>query len=363
MSILHIYHLLLAISLICSCIYFWKWHKHMDVAYTMIYILMPLVMTGYVFLASSRDLGGALMALRLVYMGGIFLELIMTLNILSLCKIRLPKIVTFCMTMLGGILCMAVLTIGYNPYFYKSVSIAGVDASGVLLLEKDYGFMHTMFLIWIFSLLFLSLSVLIYARIKIPETSIKITSLLFFTEVVTIFAYIFGKIFNINFEMAAPAFVVSNLIYLIIVDKTCLYDVDDTVIDTLIEQGTTGYITFDFSHNYLGSTKMAKKLLPQLKVAQVDKPLKNKELHDKVEQWLADFNTDEVSRDLYDKNNGRICLIRVRFLFDGIRKRGYQIEIFDDTRHREYLASIEAYNKNLKEELEKKTKLIEDMRG
>ena len=362
MSILHIYLLLFGISLICSGIYFWRWHKHIDIAYTMMYLLTPLLTIGYVFMAAAGDLGEMLMAVRIVYLCAIFLELVMTLNILSLCKIRLPKAVTFAITVCGCLLYMGVLTIGRYPYFYKNVSIRGTNADGMLLLDKEYGFMHTLFYVWIFTLIFISLGVLIYARCKIPEASIKITSLLLLTEVVTVFAHSYGKYIGGEFEMAAPSFIISGIIYLIIVDKTCLYDVDDTVIDTLIEQGSTGYLTFDFSHNYLGSTVMAKKLLPQLKVAQVDKPLKNTELHDKVEEWLADFNKDEVSRDLYDKYNGRIYLVRVRYLYDGIRKRGYQIEIFDDTSHREYLASIEAYNQNLKEELAKKNRLIEELR-
>ena len=360
MMIQLIYVLMLITSLLCSGVFFWRWHRHMDFSFTLFYIFTPITMLGYVLMAYSWDLGSMVTGLKVQYMGAIFMQLTVIMIIFSLCKIRLPRWLNFVMILISTMITASVMTIGVSPLFYKNQTL--YRKNGIIHLQKVYGPMHTVFLFWLLMLLFVSLFVLIYARLKIPEASIFNTILLFIAEFVTILAYLFGKRIRINFEMASPAIVLSCIIFLIIADRICLYNVDDTVMDTLIGQGNTGYLTFDFNHNYLGSTRMAKKLIPQLKVAQVDKPLVNQELHDRVEEWLADFNKDEVSRDIYYKNNGKIYLIKVGFLLDGGRKRGYQIDILDDTRHREYLASIEAYNKNLNEELEKKTKMLEEMK-
>jgi len=56
----------------------------------------------------------------------------------------------------------------------------------------------------------------------------------------------------------------------------------------------------------------------------------------------------------------------VRFLisdlYDGKRRRGYLLEISDDTAHQQHMEGIEWYNKNLNEELMAKTKLIQELR-
>ncbi len=43
-------------------------------------------------------------------------------------------------------------------------------------------------------------------------------------------------------------------------------------------------------------------------------------------------------------------------------KRGYLLEISDDTAHQQHLEGIERYNKNLNEELKVKTELIKELR-
>ena len=43
-------------------------------------------------------------------------------------------------------------------------------------------------------------------------------------------------------------------------------------------------------------------------------------------------------------------------------KRGYLLEISDDTAHQQHLEEIERYNKSLNEELKVKTELIKELR-
>ena len=61
-------------------------------------------------------------------------------------------------------------------------------------------------------------------------------------------------------------------------------------------------------------------------------------------------------------SNDRIYLIHISDLYDGKRKRGYLLEISDDTAHQQHMEGIEQYNKNLNAELKAKTKLIQELR-
>ena len=58
----------------------------------------------------------------------------------------------------------------------------------------------------------------------------------------------------------------------------------------------------------------------------------------------------------------KISLIHISDLYDGKRRRGYLLEISDDTAHQQHMEGIERYNKNLNEELMAKTKLIQELR-
>lgn len=57
-----------------------------------------------------------------------------------------------------------------------------------------------------------------------------------------------------------------------------------------------------------------------------------------------------------------IYTVRVDDLYDGSRKRGYLLEITDDTAHQQHLEWIEKYNKDLNSELKAKTELIRELR-
>ena len=81
------------------------------------------------------------------------------------------------------------------------------------------------------------------------------------------------------------------------------------------------------------------------------------------EQWIEDYKRKNVSRFHHYRREESIYLIRVSDLNDGKKKRGYLLEVTDDTSHQQHLEGIERYNKNLNEELKAKTKLIRELKG
>jgi putative two-component system response regulator len=63
------------------------------------------------------------------------------------------------------------------------------------------------------------------------------------------------------------------VVYLIIVDKINLYNITDTAIDSLVQNGDTGFVSVDYKLNYLCSNATAKAVLPELNELTVDRPL------------------------------------------------------------------------------------------
>ena len=85
------YIITFALSLICSSIYLGRYHRHYDVQFTLVYILVPIVMMGYLALALAHNLEEAVLANKIVYLGGCFTLTIITLYIMSMCRITITQ--------------------------------------------------------------------------------------------------------------------------------------------------------------------------------------------------------------------------------------------------------------------------------
>ena len=288
---------LVAISLVCCAVYFWKWQKHFDIHFTLCYVMIPFVTMGYLLLATAQGFGSAVVANKINYLGGCYLELLITMIIFSLCKIKIPRPVSFLMVTWNTLIYAGALTIGYNDIFYKNVDIA--HNAGVTVLVKEYGPMHALFYPTIFFYFAISLGALIYSYRKKPEASIKNIILLSLTELMSIFCFFFGKEIVSSVDWSPFTYVFNAVIYLVIIDQISLCDIDDTVINSLIKQTQNGYISLDFKHNYLGSNESAKEYLPALRTARANMRFHDEWLREKTEEWIADFSADEMSRDLY----------------------------------------------------------------
>lgn len=355
--ILIYYIIMLIITLVCCGIYYWKWHKHFSIFLTICYFFFPIENIGYILMTISKDLGEAITSVKLIYLGGCFLPIVITLYILSLCKIELPKAATFILVCLNCLIFAGVLTIGHGTLFYKEVSLGYID--GYVLLKKTYGPVHTIFYIMIALYFLLSLFALGYSYVKKPDTSRKNIWLLFCMECISILAFFVGRRVYGRIEMFPIAYNVSAIVFLIIADRICLYDVENTITETNEEEGEEGYLSFDFKNNYLGSNSVARNILPFLKNSKVDKQITDEPFMKQLEGWIADFRKDDISRDVYYDRNMHIYHVKINYLYDGRRKRGYLMYIKDETGHQQYLKSIEQYNKNLKKELETKNALLE----
>ena len=73
-------------SVILSLIYVWRWHKHYNIHISLAFLLIPVVILGYIAFSCANTLEEALYGNVLIYMGGCYLFLILTLVVLDLCK-------------------------------------------------------------------------------------------------------------------------------------------------------------------------------------------------------------------------------------------------------------------------------------
>ena len=354
------YDVLFALSLVLTLVYAVIWHKHFDVHFTLMFITIPIANLGYVFLIRSQSLESAITANNIIYLGGCYLMLFIMLSVLSLCRIRMKRPVTVGLMIFTTLVYLSVITSGDLPLFYKSVSYS--NENGIPHLEKEYGVMHTVFYIMVLLYFMMSIAAIVYSYFKKKDVSRKIIFLMLLSEFVGIMSYFGGKNIFGTIELVPLSYVMAQVMYLMIADRVCLYDITDSAADSLVETGNTGFISFDFRFNYLGSNGTAKKIFPEINELTVDRTIMGRlNVSDTFLKWLGDFSRDNSKNTVYYKSGEEIYCIDINFLYDGKRRRGYQFFITDDTKNQQYIALIDSYNSDLREEVKQKTKHIVEM--
>ncbi len=343
-------------SFILTIIYALMWHKHVNVYFTLVFIIIPLVNLGYVMLAFSRGLESALSAQRIIYIGGCFLIFFIMLSIFSTCDIEIPKPIKMFTLVIISVIYLFVLTIGYLPVFYSSVSFEIVGDHGVLM--REYGPMHTVFFAMLVICFLFSFGAIIYSYFKKRQVSRVLLTLLFIPEAVSFFSYFGRELLPRDIEILPASYVVAQIMYLMIARRLSLYDVSDTVVDSLIMDGKVGFLSLDFRNRYLGASDTGRKIFPELLNLTVDYSAWNDPLIKEV--FCEPLNTfrkrEEANLFYYTRNEGEpIYAITIQYLYDQKKKCGYQFIIADDTENQKYIKLINSYNSDLETEVRRKT--------
>ncbi|MCR4740174.1 MAG: HD domain-containing protein [Lachnospiraceae bacterium] len=349
------------ISLICASIYIYIWHKHFDVNFTMVFTLVPISLLGYVLASQAGTLEEAIAATKIRYIGGCFLQLFIFFCILNLCQFNIPKRARVIMFVIAACTYGSVLTIGHNILFYRDADFIITGETGVLI--KDYGFFHSITYAQMCFYLIAGILVIIYSwfkKFQIPRTIIM---LLIIPDAVCLLCLFISRKLSSPIDLVTAAFIFSEIVFLLIAYRVNLYDVSDTVIDSMVQDHKIGYISCDYKLRYLGGNETAKKLCPEFMYKPVDEVIGYKPSERKIRHFLDDFRRDEkndtfvytVSSESDDPDDEKIYSVKAGHLYDGNRKRGYIITFSDDSANRKYIRLLDGYNEKLQIEVEEKT--------
>ena len=355
------YYIMLALSLVMVIVYAFMFHKHFDPNITIITVLVPVLNVSFVLMALSRTVEEAVVALKFTYIGGCFLIVAVMFLIFKVCGFTLkPWQKGLILAISTGVYATA-LTIGHSPIFYESMPVLGTFEGASYLTGKHYGPMHTVFYILVGIYYLFTIVVIVYTFIKKKQVSRTILILIVLSVTFALVGFFGGRLFQI-IEPLPASYTLGMIIYIIIAARLRLYDASDSVTDSLVEKGDTGFVSFDSKMRYLGSNDTAKEMFPELKEAIIDKRLNNEWAKEQFENWIETFKEQEnENRHLVEKE-GRTYMVNVNKLNLGrIYPNGYQVFITDDTQNQTYIKLIKNYNSELESEVAKKTKSVIEM--
>ena len=354
------YLIVMILTAILTLIYLFMWHKHFDALITILFIIVPIVSFGYYLYSLSTSLETSILMVKFTYIGGCYVLLIVMLLVFSLCNININKWIRIGFVALSTIIFGFALTIGYSDIFYKDLKFERINDN--VILTKEYGVMHVFFYIMVISYFVLSIAATIYSYFKKKQTSRKNIYLLLLLEFIGVVAFFGGRILKLKVELTPLAFAIDLVIVLVIVHRIGIYDITDSAIDSIIEKGETGFISFDFKKRYVGSNETAKTILEGLNKLTVDKiiDIDDEEMIN-LNKWMDEFKVSQLNNEHYFEKNDKCYLVTTNYLFDGIHKRGYQFLITDDTKNQEYIKLLNRFNNDLQTEVEQKTRHIVDV--
>ncbi|MBQ1832150.1 MAG: hypothetical protein II114_00030, partial [Treponema sp.] len=235
------YEVLFTASILLIGVYAIIWRKRYSIYFTLIFMLVPLALRGYILQGSAESLNQAIAGLKLSYTCSSFLILLIMFAIFDLCNLRSKKQVRIVLFLISVIMCIPPLTIGSGTLFYKEISMKIVD--GMPVISKIYGPLHTVHYVFLLSYLTASIVAIIYSLMSKTDVSKKNLMILLFCEFFSLILFFGTKVFKTKIDLTPLAFLLCEIILLPIINRISLYDITENAIDTIAKNGGNGFIS------------------------------------------------------------------------------------------------------------------------
>lgn len=355
------YATLFALSLLMAGCYGAIWRKRFSVFITLIFAFIPIANLGYTLVAFSRTIPEAIVGTKMTYAGGCYILLFQMYAIFHLCNLNFKKYASLILLSISTILFLFVLTIGVNGLFYKEIT--GEIINNQLYLYKTYGPVHTFYYIQLVIYMAATLAGTFYSIRKKNDVSRHNLHYMLACEIITILIFFCGKLFKgIAIDLLPLSYFCCESVLLIISRRIVLYDVTETVIDTIALNGKTGFVSFDDEFHYLGSNQIAKNIFPGLSKLKVDESaLKNPELNTEIIEHIRKYIINPKLNSFFKDYGEQIYQVDINRLFDGRMNRGYILYMQDDTKDQKYISLLNGFNDKLRDEVTQKTEHILEM--
>lgn len=182
--------------------------KKRDPWYLLLFTSVLVVNIGYFALSISRELGEALLANRLSYLGSVFLPLSMLMIILNSTHIRRGKWIPAMLLGVAVVVFLIAASPGYLPIYYKEVSFVVVNGVGVL--QKVYGPLHSLYLVYLLGYFSAMVTTIVYATVKDKIDSLAYAVMIAIAVFVNIGVWLIEQLVYIPFEILSVSYIISE---------------------------------------------------------------------------------------------------------------------------------------------------------
>ena len=180
----------------------------------LLFVAVCIVNSGYFMLSSSLSLESALWANRISYLGSVFLPLCMLTSIAGVCRIKLSKAAVTAAVVVGCLVFLLAASGGWLDIYYKEVSL--IIENGTARLEKVYGDLHVLYLVYLVTYFALMVGFVGYAIVRKKLGSYKYAAMLALVVLLNLMIWFLEQIIDTDFEFLSVSYIVSELLLLFI---------------------------------------------------------------------------------------------------------------------------------------------------
>ena len=173
-----------------------------------------IVNLGYFALSISKTLSEALLANRISYFGSVFLPLCMLMAIMDVCRVRRLKVLPGLLVCCSVAVFILAASPGYLTCYYKEVSLVFIN--GMAKLEKVYGPLHGVYLVYLMGYFGMMVGVIITSIRCKRVASHKHAAILLTVVFLNIAIWFVEQLVYHEFEFLAVSYFVSEMLLLML---------------------------------------------------------------------------------------------------------------------------------------------------
>ena len=193
---------------------YWSLVKKKNVWLQLLFVSVVIVNCGYLALAISKTLAEALLANRISYLGSVFLPLCMLMTIMDVCRVNYTKKIPAVLFCVSVAVFLVAASPGYLDCYYSDVSLVFIN--GMAKLEKVYGPLHSVYLIYLLAYMGLMAGTILTSRIRRKAVSQKHAILLVVVAFLNIAIWGVEQVIYAEFELLSVSYIVSELLLLLL---------------------------------------------------------------------------------------------------------------------------------------------------
>ena len=355
------YLITLVISLVCLMVMMFTYQmNHVSFYILAIMLVGTVANAGYLLMAVSRDLGEAILAKKISYLGGCFTTVIFMYLIFAICNYSLSRKLKVVIMLPSIIVYGMVMTIGYSDFYYKDEYL--YEYGGAKVLGAEYGPGHTFLYVLLIGFILIQIALIGYSFARKKVVSRSNLMLLLLVASLNVASFLVGRFINPAIEVMASVYAIDSLCFLYMNRRWKIYNIRDNIRKGCERHEAYGYAFVDCKMRYLGCNDKMLGIFPWFASCEVDEQLSDNKDAAEVFQLFEQCRKTgyvECGYELSDMHYE--C--HVEPLMDRNKRIGYMIEMEEDTDKWRYTSLLAAHNSNLEnfqKELEKK---VEEQTG
>ena len=324
-----------------------------SMSHTALFFIMFLSSGGYFLLSQCRNIGAALVANLVCFIGNLFVLPMIFFIILDFCQIKYKSYVQVLSLAFSSALFFILVFSSRFPYFYQYIQLIIAKHYSYLSIVPGPAYQAYELMIAAYSvgIVLVSLHTMNTSK-RIPRHALVILlvqSVLngFFARPIVMYGY------HVDLHPLC------NLVYTMVLFRLFRegerLDMTAAIMQSLNQQGAVGHMTLSLSGTFLASDDIMKKLFPETAELSVNQQLSGGgKLYTEIKEWVREFSENGNSTLHVFSTEGRTYRGSVSDFFRNedsyFRSRiGYIVSIADTTDEQKYLELLTKYNNNLKE--------------